>query len=71
MANTYSQIYIQIVFAVRNRQALIHPEWETELYKFIKGTVQKHGQKMIAINDQNFTKFTTKNKPSKTNIERF
>jgi len=50
MANTYTQIYIQIVFAVRNRQALIHPEWETELYKFITGTIQKHGQKLITIN---------------------
>lgn len=50
MANTYSQIYIQIVFAVKNRQALIHPNWEVELYKFITGTVQKKGQKLIAIN---------------------
>lgn len=50
MANTYSQIYIQIVFAVKNRQALIHPDWEAKLYKFIAGTVQKKGQKIIAIN---------------------
>ncbi len=50
MANTYSQIYIQIVFAVQNRNALIHPTWEEELYKYITGTIQNKGQKMIAIN---------------------
>ena len=50
MANTYSQIYIQIVFAVQNRDALIQPDWETELYKYITGTVQNKGQKMLAIN---------------------
>ena len=50
MAGTFSQIYIQIVFAVKNREALIHPEWETELYKYITGIVQNKGQKMLAIN---------------------
>jgi REP element-mobilizing transposase RayT len=50
MANTYSQIYIQIVFAVQNRKALIHPNWEEELYKYITGIVQNKGQKMLAIN---------------------
>jgi len=50
MANTYSQIYIQIIFAVQNRKALIQPDWETELYKYITGIVQNKGQKMLAIN---------------------
>jgi len=50
MADTYSQIYIQVVFAVRNRDALIKPIWEEELYKYITGIVQNKGQKMIAIN---------------------
>jgi len=48
--NTYSQIYIQIVFAVKNRQALIDPAWDEELYKYITGIIQSKGQKMIAIN---------------------
>lgn len=48
--STYSQIYIQIVFAVKNRDALIHSSWETELYKYISGIVQNKGQKMLAIN---------------------
>lgn len=50
MADTYSQIYIQIVFSVRNRKALIHESWETELYKYITGIIQNKGQKLIAIN---------------------
>ncbi len=48
--STYSQIYIQIVFAVKNRQALIADSWEEELYKYITGIVQNKGQKMLAIN---------------------
>jgi putative transposase len=50
MAGTFSQIYIQIVFAVEHRESLILPEWEVELYKYITGIVQNKGQKMIAIN---------------------
>jgi putative transposase len=50
MAHTYSQIYIQLVFAVKNRQALIRRNWEDELYKYITGIIQNKGQKMLAIN---------------------
>jgi REP element-mobilizing transposase RayT len=50
MPNTYSQIYIQVVFAVKHRKALIHPSWENELFKYITGTIQNKGQKLIAIN---------------------
>ncbi len=50
MSGTFSQIYVQIVFAVKNRNALIQPEWEAELYKYITGIVQNKGQKMLVIN---------------------
>jgi len=50
MANTYTQLYIQFVFAVKNRKGLIQPEWEHELYKYITGIVQNKSHKMIAIN---------------------
>mgnify|MGYP002079635284 FL=1 len=50
MADTYSQLYIQTVFAVQNRNALIHNSWEEELYKYITGIVQNKGQKMLSIN---------------------
>ncbi len=49
MANTYSQIYIQVVFAVEGRQNLIQSEWKHELYKYITGIVTNHKQKLISI----------------------
>jgi REP element-mobilizing transposase RayT len=51
MANTYSQIYIHIVFAVEGRQNLIDSVHNTELQKYITGIVAAHGQKLIAINN--------------------
>jgi REP element-mobilizing transposase RayT len=50
MANTFTQIYIQVVFAVQNRNSLIMPAWEQELFKYITGIVQNKGQKMLSIN---------------------
>lgn len=47
---TYSKIYIQLVFAVKNRKALIDVSWETKLYKYITGIVTNKGQKLLAIN---------------------
>ena len=50
MANTYTQIHIQAVFAIQNRQCLIQKEWEAELYKYITGIVQNQGHKLLQIN---------------------
>ncbi|MBX7204228.1 MAG: IS200/IS605 family transposase [Bacteroidia bacterium] len=50
MPGTFSQIYIQVVFAVKNRDSLIHSGWEEELYKYISGIVRNKEQKMLAIN---------------------
>ncbi|MBK8922808.1 MAG: IS200/IS605 family transposase [Saprospirales bacterium] len=49
MAGVFSQIYIQTVFAVKNRQSLIASEWEDDLYKYATGIVQNRGNKMLAI----------------------
>lgn len=51
MASTYSQIYIQIVFAVEGRQNLIAPTHNDELQKYIAGIVTAQRQKLIAINN--------------------
>ncbi len=51
MANTYSQIYIQAVFAVEGRQSLIPPEHNDELQKYITGIVSAQRHKLIAINN--------------------
>ncbi|MGI8598138.1 MAG: IS200/IS605 family transposase [Chitinophagaceae bacterium] len=50
MPNTYTQLYIQFVFAVKHRQALINTSWKNELFKYITGIVQNKGSKMLAIN---------------------
>src|SRR5476651_1418459 len=50
MANTFTQIHIQCVFAVKFRQSLIHLDWQERLHKYITGIIQNHGHKVIAIN---------------------
>jgi putative transposase len=50
MANTFTQIHIQFVFAVKYRQCLIQSTWKNELYKYITGIVQKQNHKLLAIN---------------------
>ena len=50
MANTYTQLYVQFVFAVQNRGSLIQSAWKDELHKYITGIVQNNGHKLLAIN---------------------
>jgi len=49
MPNTYTQLYIQIVFAVKGRQNLISESNREELQKFITGIVQNREQKLLSI----------------------
>lgn len=49
MANTYTELHIQLVFAVKYRHALILPEWEEELYKYITGIVKSKNHQVLAI----------------------
>jgi len=50
MANTYTQICIQIVFAVQGRHCLIPRAHKDEIYKYTTGIISNRGQKLIAIN---------------------
>ncbi len=50
MANTFSQLYIQVVFAVKGRQSLIQEKWEAQLYQYITGIIKAKDQKLLAIN---------------------
>jgi putative transposase len=49
MASTYTQIYVQVVFAVEGRQNLIRADWKEELQKYITGIVTRQGQKLLAV----------------------
>ena len=50
MSNTYTQLYIQCVFAVKGRNSFIQPAWEEELYKYVTAVVHNDRHKMLAIN---------------------
>ncbi len=50
MANTYTQLYIQFVFAVQNRISLITDSWQNELYKYMSGIIEHQEHKLFSIN---------------------
>jgi len=50
MANTYTQLHIQFVFAVKYRAALIQNDWQPKLHKYITGIFQENEHKMLQIN---------------------
>lgn len=49
MANTYTQIHLQLVFAVKSRGCLIKPIWKDELYKYITGIITHNQHKVLSI----------------------
>jgi len=51
MANTYTQIHIQTVFSVQDRNCIIQKTWKNELNQYITGIIQNHGHKVLAINN--------------------
>ncbi len=50
MANSYTQIHIQFVFAVKYRAALIDNNWKERLHQYITGIFQQNKHKMLQIN---------------------
>jgi REP element-mobilizing transposase RayT len=50
MANTYHQIYLQIIFAVKYRCALIDPSWQNNLYGVIGNLINEANCKTIIVN---------------------
>lgn len=50
MANTYTQLYFHIVFAVKGRANLVSIKWREQLYKYITGIITNKNQKLIIIN---------------------
>ena len=49
MANTYTNCYFHLVFAVKNRQALIMKNWKDDLEKYLTSIIQSHKHKLLAI----------------------
>ena len=50
MANTYHQLYVQTVFPVKYRKALIHPDWKSELQAVIGNLINENGCKTLIVN---------------------
>ena len=50
MANTYTQLYFHVVFAVKGRDNLITLKFKTELYKYITGIIKSKNHKLMIIN---------------------
>lgn len=50
MAGTFSQLYIQIVFALKGRENLISNQWKDDLHKYISGIIRGKEQKAIIMN---------------------
>lgn len=50
MANTFTQIHIQVIFSVQDRNSIINISFKNELYKYITGIIQNKGHKVLAIN---------------------
>jgi REP element-mobilizing transposase RayT len=50
MAGSYSQIYLQYVFAVKGRQNLLQKPWREEVFKYIAGIIKGKNQKPIIVN---------------------
>ena len=49
MADTFSQIYIQYVFAVKGRENLLEKPWRNEVFKYIAGIIKGKNQKSIIV----------------------
>lgn len=50
MAGTYSKLYVQVVFSVRNRNHALHPKWRKEGFKYMSSIISEQGHKPIIVN---------------------
>jgi putative transposase len=50
MPETFTQLYVQIVFAVKYRQKLLQKEWRQHVFKYMSGIIKAKGHKPIIVN---------------------
>ena len=50
MAGTYTQLYIQTVFAVKGRENLLSPVWRKEVFSYISGVITNKDQRPLIVN---------------------
>jgi REP element-mobilizing transposase RayT len=49
MANTYTQLFVQIIFAVKGRQSLIPKQHRDTLHKYMTAVIQNDNHKLLSI----------------------
>jgi len=49
MPGTFTQLYIQVVFALKGRENVISKNWRNELFQYISGIVSGKSQKAIIV----------------------
>ncbi|MFT5802160.1 MAG: putative transposase [Nonlabens sp.] len=50
MANTYRKVYLQIIFAVKNREALLDQSWRQEIFQYMTGIINQRKHYSLAVN---------------------
>jgi hypothetical protein len=54
MADSFTQVYVHIVFIVQDRNCVISDSWKDELYKYIAGIIKNNKHKLLAINKEEY-----------------
>lgn len=49
MPNTYTQLHIHLIFAVKNRDAVIKPMFREEIERYMTGVLQGNNHKLLAM----------------------
>lgn len=50
MPDTFTQLHIQLVFAVKHRQSLIDKDWQMRLHQYMTGIIENNRHKMLQVN---------------------
>lgn len=50
MANSYKRVYLHLVFAVKNRDAVLDKSFRNDLFKYISATLTNRGHYALAVN---------------------
>lgn len=50
MANTYTQLFVHIIFSTKGREKILHKSFRKELFKYISGILTNKNQKPFAVN---------------------
>jgi REP element-mobilizing transposase RayT len=50
MADTYTQLHIQLVFAVKYREGLIQTAWKEKLHRYLTALIEDHDHKLLQVN---------------------